>query len=422
MTELTKVIVANGEEIFTNVTMVKCGCAVEGTTLDLCAEHKAMTEEEAVIAINGEYGIVSTTTETKEETTMPKATKVSFKDLKEQAVEMGIDIKGLRSAKAVQAAMDAFVPVQGELELDAPVTTEAPAKEVVAEPVTIDIDYTAAITDYATDLLKLVSSGTDYATLAKRVSVNAYSILGAQALSGVQLTVEQKQVMARHGIKGLGLDKLVTLTTVDELNTMSGTQLYIFATKIGAKPKLIDIEGLRKELIALHGKANKNNTASAASRANNVSTQYKHFTTARAVTIYPNAVTFIADNKEYTYIINPQGKGVLRHGNSSSFMKVTYLKGLLYNINTNASRKLVKALGTLRATKPQTQVGGAAPAAKEKNSTAKKEQATMTVRFNKEAYIIDTAWYQQFVSTCKNNGHKGSITAAMIVDAWTTRK
>lgn len=412
MTELTNVIVTNGEAIGEDVSMVICGCAVDNGELDLCPAHKSMDEAAAVTSINADYGIEATTT-TKEEVSMTTETKkVSFKDLKAQAVEMGVDIKGLRSIKAVQAAMDAFVAPKEEVATEQ--TTMDIPEETKPEPVAIEVDYNAAITEYATDLLTLVSNGTDYNTLAKRVSVNAYSILGAQSLSGIELTEEQKAIMARHGLQGLGREKLVSLTSVAELKSMTGTQLYIFALKIGAKPKLEDIEALRAQLIQFHSKAVK--PASEASRANAVSTHYKPFSSAQAVTIYPNAVIFIADGQEYTYIINPQGKGVLRHGNHSSYMNVKHLKGLLFNINTNASRKLVKALGSLRAT----QAGGTP--VKEKNSTATKEQGTMSVRFNKEAYSIPMTWYKQFVSSIYAAGHKGSITAAMIVEAWTTRK
>lgn len=360
MTELTKVINNNGEVMAVGVAMVKCGCAVEQGVLDLCVDHKKMTEAEAIASINADYGIIVEesieTTTTKEEVTMIKQTP--FQALKAKAVAMGIDIKGLNSTKKVQAAIDAFVPV------DETVAT-------TTEPVTVELNYTGAITEYATDLLELVINGTDYKTLAKRVSVNAYSILGAQALSGVELTKEQKQLMARHGVPGLGLDKLVTLTTVAELKKMSGTQLYIFALKIGAKPKLEDIESLRGELITLHAQATRNlkPKASEASRANKVSTNNKTFKSARVTHLYPNAVIFIADGQEYTYIINEQGKGVLRRGNNTQYMQARYLKGLLYNINTKESRYLVKALGNLRASQPNTPVGGAS--AKEKNSTAK---------------------------------------------------
>lgn len=419
MTELENVIVTNGEVVAAGVSMVICGCAVDHAELDLCPAHKSMDEASAVASISADYGIEATTT-TKEEVSVAKTKKVSFKDLKAQAVAMGVDIKGLRSIKAVQAAMEAFVAPKEEAATTEQMTLDVPQEEV-AEPVAVELDYTSAITEYATELLTLVSKGTDYNTLAKRVSVNAYSILGAQVLSGAELTTEQKEIMARHGMKGLGLDKLVSLSTVAELKAMSGTQLYIFGLKIGAKPKLVDIESLREQLITLHGQTTsklKEQVASEASRANAVSTR-KPFSSAHAVTIYPNAVAFIADNEEYIYIINPQGKGVLRHGNSSSYMNVKHLKGLLFNINTNASRKLVQALGKLRATKPS-QAGGAP--AKEKNSTATKEQNTMTVRYNKESYSIPMDWYKQFVSSIYASGHKGSITAAMIVEAWTTRK
>lgn len=420
MNNVKQLIKANGFKAG-KAMIAKCGCAVEANEVELCSVHESMTEAEIVTAISIDLGLIEApsvqeeTTTTKEEVTMTKPAKVSFKDLKAQAVAMGVDIKGLRSIKAVQEAMEAHQQV-------AATTVEEPK----AEPVAIELDYTAAITEYATDLLTLVSTGTDYTTLAKRVSNNAFGILGAQIKSGVELTKEQKAIMARHCVKAIGLDEALLMTSVQELNAMSGTQLYIFAVKLGAQPKLADIEALRSLLIDQHKQAvakrqYAKQQASEASRANAVSTQYKPFTSAYATRVYPNAVQFVADGTEYTFIINKNGKGVLRQGSNSQYMQAKFLKGLLYNINTKNSRYLVKVLGNLKPTKPNTQVGGAATAAKEKNSTAQKEQDTLTIKFGNESYSIPKSWYNQFVTTCNTNGHKGSITASMIVEAWAAR-
>lgn len=421
MTKTIKAVQEHGDVVAEGIMMVECGCAVDNGEVEVCESHTKLSDTKLAAAIQAQYiteqevvteEVQEVAIETKEETTMTKPL-TKFQALKAEAVELGIDIKGLRSIKAVQAAIDAH-NAQEVAE-----TTEE------VEPVAIELDYTQAITHYATDLLNLVSAGTDYATLAKRVSVNAYSILGAQVLSGVVLTDDQKATMVRHNINALGKDNVLLMTSVEQFKAMSGTELYLFALKLNGKPKLNDIEALREALIAAHLEAadRQKPKASEASRANAVSTN-KPFSSAHAVSIYPNAVQFIADGQEYTFIINPQGKGVLRHGNNSAYMKVNYLKGLLYPINTKASRDLVRALGKLRATQPTTQGGDAASeaSAKEKNSAAKKQQDTMTINYKGTKFDIPMSWYKQFVSDYKETGNTGLPTVAAIVDAWNARK
>lgn len=361
-----------GEEVMEGVFMVDCGCEVEGTEVSLCPRHKKMSATNAAASIVAppvvEEAPVSTESQEEqlsieipvnevptqqpieEESKMTKPVKVSFKELKEQAVAMGVDIKGLRSIKAVTEAMEAHA------------ASEVAA--TVVEPVAIEIDNTQAITGYAVDLLKAVSAGVDHNTLAKRASYAAHGILSAQVAEGVELTEAQQAVMAKHGATFIKREQLISFTTVKELTTMSGTQLYILATKLGAKPKLNDIEALRTNLIQYYNKnvvaQPKQQTAkqaSAASKANEVSPNNNaKFTSAHAIRVYPNAVQFIANGEQYAFGFNKQGKGVLRKGNNSQYMNVNYLKGLLYPINTKSSRDLVKLLGTIKST----QVGGQA--------------------------------------------------------------
>lgn len=413
---LINTIVSFGDAVEKDVYMVECGCAVNNNELEVCATHCHLSNEEInadIMLSCNKYG----TSETQPQVAVDVATeedatpleKMKVKQLLKVADRLGLTFPARTLKKDIYKAI---VDAQQQ-----PVDTQE-EDEPVEEPTPLDVDYGEVVSGYAEELIKLSYADMTPKQFANNVRLNATAILKVQQHAGTELTENQKRAMAHHKLSESGLNSMLCAIDMNHLHTMDGIDLFMLGVKLGMKPDLPTIESLRTELITLCEKAH--SLASEASRANGVSATHS-FKSARTVKIYRNAVQFVADGVEYAFVITPEGKHVLRNltSKSSSYMKVNYLKKMLFEINTSASRALVRALTQL--VKAQSPVGGGAQSPKEKNSTATREQDTMTLSYEGAKHVISKSWYQQFVNHAKQRGHKGSFRVADIVTAWINR-